>query len=81
MMALVRGVTFFSTRFGSRLNVLGSISANTGTAPSRAIEPAVAKNVNEGQITSSPGLIPRAISEQSRASVPLLTPMACLTPQ
>ena len=50
-------------------------------APSRAIEPAVAKNVNVGQITSSPGLIPIAIREQSRASVPLVTPIACFVPQ
>ena len=37
----------------------------------------MAKNVNVGQITSSPGPMPIAISEQSRASVPLLTPIAC----
>ena len=59
----------------------GSISAKTGLAPSRAIEPAVAKNVNDGQTTSSPGPTPRAISEQSSASVPLLTPIACFVRQ
>ena len=43
--------------------------------------PAVAKKVKVGQITSSPGLMPMAISEQSSASLPLLTPMACFVPQ
>ena len=81
MIALVFGVTFSSIRSGSMLKVSGSISAKTGTAPSRAIEPAVAKKVNDGQTTSSPGPTPYAISVQSSASVPLLTPMACFVPQ
>ena len=39
-------------------------------APTRAIQPAVAKNVNDGQMTSSPGPIPSAISATRMASVP-----------
>ena len=36
------------------------------------MQPAVAKKVKEGQMTSSPGLMPRAIRAQRIASVPLL---------
>ena len=50
------------------------MSTNTGLAPSRAMAPAVAKKVNGVVITSSPGLIPMAISETSSASVPDETP-------
>jgi hypothetical protein len=81
MIARVRFVTFFLTRSGLTLNDCGSMSTNTGFAPSRAIDPAVAKKVKLGQITSSPGLTPSAISAQSSASVPLETPIACLVPQ
>ena len=40
--ARVRSVTAASTAAGSRLNVAGSMSANTGRAPARAIASAVA---------------------------------------
>ena len=45
MMALVRDVTACSIRFGSILNVTGSMSTKTGLAPTRAMAPAVAKKV------------------------------------
>jgi hypothetical protein len=45
MIARVRDVIAPSIRAGSRLKVTGSISTNTGLAPTRAIDPAVAKNV------------------------------------
>ena len=60
------------------LKVCGSISTKTGLAPSRAMHPAVAKNVNDRADHFIAGLMPIAISEQSSASVPLETPMACL---
>ena len=75
--ALVRDVIFDSEDAGSRLNVEGSMSANTGVAPSRAIAPAAAKNENAGVITSSPGPMPRAHSAASNASLPDDTPTAC----
>ena len=82
MIAFVFFVIFSASRSGSMLNVRGSISTKTGIAPSRAIDPAVAKNVNDGQITSSPGLDADAPSaQQSSASVPLQTPIACFVPQ
>ena len=42
MSAFVRAVMRFSTSAGSRFRVTGSISANTGVAPRRAIDSAVA---------------------------------------
>jgi hypothetical protein len=48
----------------------GSMSAKTGRAPSRATAPAVAKKVNDGQITSSPGPTSSACSASSSASDP-----------
>ena len=44
------------------------------------MQPAVAKNENGVVITSSPGPIPSPIKATSKASVPLDTPIACLTP-
>ena len=81
MIALVLGVIALATAAGSTLNVSRSTSTKTGLAPSRDTHPAVAKNVNVGQTTSSPGPTSRAISATSRASVPLVTPTACLVPQ
>ena len=46
------------TAAGDRLKVSGSMSQNTGRAPTRAIVPAVAKKVNGEVITSSPGADP-----------------------
>ena len=42
MIARVRSVIFAATSSGSRLSVTGSMSANTGVAPRRAIDSAVA---------------------------------------
>ena len=79
MIAFVAGVQAASTIDTSRLNVAGSMSTNTGRAPSRAIDPAVAKNEYGEVTTSSPGPIFSAISAASNASVPDDTPMACRT--
>src|SRR5690606_37240110 len=56
------------------------MSTNTGVAPVRAIQPAVAKKVNGVVMTSSPGPRPRLIIVFSRASVPLDAPTAYLHP-
>ena len=66
MTALVRGVTFASIWLGSMLNVSGSMSAKTGVAPTRQTAPAVAKNVNGGMMTSSPGPIAQARAGRAR---------------
>ena len=80
MIARVRGVMRESADAGSRLNVVGSMSAKTGVAPSRATAPAVAKNDIAVVITSSPGPIPSAHSAASSASVPDDTAIACASP-
>ena len=59
--AFVFGVRAAATAPASILNVAGSMSTNTGRAPTRAIEPAVAKNENGVVTTSSPGPTSRAI--------------------
>ena len=56
--------------------VFGSMSANTGVAPTIAIASALATNVNGVVMTSSPGPMSRARSAKCRASVPELTPTA-----
>ena len=60
-MAFVFGVMSASIFDGSRLNVCGSMSAKTGTAPRRAAASAVATNVKADVITSSPGPMPSAM--------------------
>ena len=57
------------------------MSTNTGRAPTREMQPAVAKNVYGVVITASPGPIPRAISAASWASVPELMPTAQPAPE
>ena len=57
------------------------MSANTGVAPIRLTASAVAKKVNDGTITSSPGPIPSARSPSTSASVPEPTPTAWRTPR
>ena len=59
------------------LNVSGSMSTNTGVAPTLWIVPAVAKKVNGVVITSSPRPMSSARSASSSASVPLAQPIAC----
>ena len=76
MMARVRDVTARRTAAGSMLKVTGSMSTKTGVAPTRAIDPAVAKNENVLVMTSSPCPMPSAISAASSASVPEDTAMA-----
>ena len=78
--ALVRGVIAARTEAASTIDVTGSTSTKTGVAPSRATDPAVAKNENVGVMTSSPGPIPSAISATTSASVPDDTPTAWATP-
>ncbi len=80
MMARVRGVIAASIAVASILQVSGSISTNTGFAPSRTITSAVAAKVNGVVMTSSPGLMSSAINEISSASVPLDTVMQCFAP-
>ena len=59
-MAFVRAVTASATCCGSIFKVRGSISTKTGSAPTRLIASAVAKNVNGVVITSSPRPTPSA---------------------
>src|SRR5258708_582904 len=49
--------------------VSGRISTKTGFAPARTTALAVDTNVNEGMITSSPGLRSQSIAASSRAEV------------
>ena len=53
----------------------------SGNAPSRTMEPIVAKKVKGDVTTASPGPISRAMSAARMASVPEDRPMACGTPQ
>ena len=66
---------------GSRLQVSGSTSTNTGTAPRSTTASALAAKVKAGTKTASPGPIARAISTSSRASVPLAQVTTWRTPQ
>src|SRR5690606_8427543 len=77
----VRSVIADRTDAGSTLNVAGSMSANTGRSPAFQTAPALAKNVNAGTITSSPGSRSSARSTSSSASVPLAHATACGTPR
>jgi hypothetical protein len=62
------------------LNVMGSMSQNTGLSPAFQTAPAVAKKVKAGRITSSPGSSSSAFSGRRRASVPLAQPTAWRQP-
>jgi hypothetical protein len=77
--AFVLAVIAATAADASMLYVTGSMSTNTGVAPSRAITPAVAKNEYVVVTTSSPGPMSSAISAASSASVPDDMPMACFT--
>ena len=59
----------------------GSMSTKTGRAPVYSIAATVATKVNGTVTTSSPGPTPAASSARWSALDPLLTPMACPTPQ
>src|SRR5690606_56578 len=80
MMALVRGVILASISDVSILQVSGSTSTNTGLAPSSTMTSAVATKVNDVVMTSSPGPMPSAIRDMSRASVPDATVMQWRAP-
>jgi len=54
---------------------------NTGVAPKAETASAVAKNVNDGTITSSSRPTPHAISARCSAAVPLVTPMQKRAPR
>ncbi len=62
------------------MKVRESISTNTGVAPKRAAISAVAKNVNGGTNTASPGPTPKAINAMSKASEPDAQLMQCSEP-
>src|SRR5271166_2730858 len=80
--AFVRGVIRRSTSSGSRLGTSReTISANTGVAPQYSAAAAVAANVNEGTITSSPGPTPAARYARCRAAVQLDTAIAWRAPR
>ncbi len=59
---MVRSLTAAAAASGSRLNVTGSMSANTGRARSNKATFALATNENGLVITSSPSLTPTARS-------------------
>ena len=69
-MARVRDVIAARTHAGSRFMVSGSTSAKTILAPRRAKALAVLTKVNDGMITSSPGLISSRMAAISSAEVP-----------
>ncbi len=81
MTARVSGRMRAATESGSMLNVSGSTSAKSGVAPHIETLDAVAKNVNAGTITESPGPMPAASSAAWSAAVPELTPTAWAAPQ
>src|SRR5665648_370394 len=73
MMAAVRSVMAASTDAASRQYVCGSMSAKAGVAPVSATELAVAANVNDGTMTSSPAVTPLESRPRCRPEVPELT--------
>lgn len=67
-------------RRGSRLNVTGSMSTNTGTAMRWSGAVALPMKLRAGTMTSSPGSTPAAPSATDSAAVPLLTATQCSVP-
>src|SRR6185312_1784796 len=78
--AFVFFVTRFATSAGSMFQVPSSISANTGVAPACITEFGVAMNVYDGQITSSPGPMPLAMSDRCSDVVHDVVATACAAP-
>jgi len=72
MMARVRGVMAASSLSRSILRVTGSISANTGVAPTSMMTLAVATHDTGVVMTSSPGPMPAMRSAISMVQVPEL---------
>ncbi|MOA49369.1 hypothetical protein D3C78_1722400 [compost metagenome] len=79
MIAEVAGVMASSTRAGSRLQVTGSISTNTGLRPFHSTECVVATK-EYGVVITSP-VIRRAWRAATRASVPLANRQICSIPR
>ena len=77
MIAFVRSLTSARTDSGSMLSVSSRMSANTGVAPVWTITFAVAGQVSELVITSSPGPTPSATRERWSAAVPDETARTC----
>src|SRR5689334_15763029 len=75
MMPFVLGEIAASTCSGSRHQVAGSTSTNTGSAPTYRTALAVAMYVMDGTMTSSPGATSSATSARWSATVPLATVM------
>ena len=78
MIALVFLVIFFTIDSGSIVKSSFKISTKTGFAPVDAIAFALATNVKDGTITSSPFLISNAYSAACNAAVPEFTAIAYL---
>ena len=74
--AFVLGPIAAATASALMLKVRGSMSTNTGRAPTLCTAPAVAKNVNGVVTTSSPVPISSARSARRIASVPFAHPTA-----
>ena len=75
MIAAVRDVIAACVASGSRQNVSGSMSAKTGSAPTRRTAFAEAAKENDGTTTSSPRPIPSARKVSCSAEVPEFTAM------
>ena len=80
MIATVRGVIAAATASGSRQKLPGSMSANTGVAPTSRTALALAAKEKDGTMTSSPGPRLSAIRESWSAEVPELTATQCRPP-
>tara|TARA_B100000700_G_C15055478_1_gene862587 strand:+ start:4262 stop:4537 length:276 start_codon:yes stop_codon:yes gene_type:complete len=81
IIALVFLVIYFSIKVSSILFVIGSISTNTGLAPTDNIEFTVATNVNPVVITSSPFPMLLANNAICKAVVPDEVATEYLTPK
>src|SRR5436190_1025945 len=80
MIAFVLGVTSAATPAGSMFRSVSRTSAKTGVAPVCTITFAVAGQVIEVVITSSPGPTPSATRARCIAAVPEETARACFAP-
>ncbi len=80
MMAFVRGVSAASTASGFKFHVCGSMSANTGRAPTCTMVFAVAQNVSGVVITSCSEVTSDASSDKCSAAVHELSASAWRAP-
>ena len=80
MIAAVRSVSTASSVSAVRSEVSGSMSANTGVAPTATTQLAVAMKLRAGTTTSSPGPMPKPRSASSSARVPFATATAWARP-